>query len=447
MNSNENFHFNASAPKNEFNFQILEDFLEKNNTINMYISLILVIFGFIGNILAFIVFLYSQKRLPKIIGLNYLTLLTVINTVYLLIHFYISTLNRLIYHFKLENTDNFLVKIYHYDTSAFSCKMVSYFRYFARFLNAMLTLSFSLERAFAIYFPLQMRTKKIKSSLIFKFAILISFIIPTYLLFLSDKVPIEENNKLISLSKAYNFSSNFNLLSIRPTFQNYFCSVTQKNLKILFNFHAITFLLILMAYFIVGVAILAIVIKLKKRDSFKFSYRSRSYSREMSYTNESLLTNSLKNQTIQIKRSIKQKETKYKRKKKQIIFINQKFHNTKMLLSISASFVCLNLPYFLAMFLMFALTSKFKAHTEIELMEKLKLKSYIIMAELLQLANFSITGFLFFCSGRIFRMHFYVLLRKILLFLKNEIYFVFFQIKNILYSLFFNKFVDYIKYF
>lgn len=101
-----------------------------------------------------------------------------------------------------------------------------------------------------------------------------------------------------------------------------------------------------------------------------------------------------------------------------------KIHDTKILSSISLSFVLLNTPYFVVMFVMFvnvdttaATSSQPWSETELfegfELAHKMRIQSGIMLAETLQLVNFSLTGLLFFCSGQIFRLHALKFLRKI----------------------------------
>lgn len=391
------------SSKNDHEFQKIDLSIEKNNYISMCISIVLVIFGCFGNILSFIIFVYSNKKLPKITSSKFLILLTIVNTIYLLVHFYIETVNQIIYIFDLKNEENIFVKIYHFDTNSYVCKLFSYLKYCGRYLNVMLTLSFSLERTFAIYYPFQMRIRNIKNTPIFKGSIILSFILPVYLLKLIDVFPtIDSNNSTLA-----NFTPNFNLRSLRPTFQEYFCTVAEKDVKLLFKLHAATFLFILLAYILVSLSILAIIVKLRRQEQFKFSYRSKSSSHKSSLHSESFIKSRITNNSFRVCK----KETRGRRQKKVNLFINQKFHNTKMLLSISASFVCFNFPYFFGMLLMFLFTKDVIAQNENNLISKLKIKAYLNMFELLQLANFSITGFLFYLTGRIFRLHFFVLLR------------------------------------
>lgn len=103
-------------------FHRIDIYLDKINQISMCTSLLLIIFGCLGNVVSLVIFLYSNKKLPKITSSKYLILLTIVNTAYLLIELYINTLNRFIYQFKLHKSNHLLFKIYFFDSSNFFAK-------------------------------------------------------------------------------------------------------------------------------------------------------------------------------------------------------------------------------------------------------------------------------------------------------------------------------------
>jgi hypothetical protein len=82
----------------------------------MYSSSILVLFGCVGNILALFVFISAKHRPPKVNGSSYMIALTVTNTLYMIVHWYNGALNRIVYHFNLQNANNFFNLINHLDT-------------------------------------------------------------------------------------------------------------------------------------------------------------------------------------------------------------------------------------------------------------------------------------------------------------------------------------------
>lgn len=377
----------------------------------MYLSLALVIIGCMGNILSFIVFIKSNKRLPKILGFEYLVVLTITNVFYLLIHFYTSTLNRLIYLLKLKSTENFIFQFYKFDTNAYVCKSLAYLKYFFRFLNVMLILSFSLERTLAIFYPLKMRIRTLNARFYIKVSFILSLIMPIYLLHLADAIPVSDANKLFLNTNNMNMISNFNLFSLRPTFQNKFCSISDTKVKYLIYFHSVTFIIILSAYMTVCVSIMAIVFKIKSKNkyqSYAYSYRSKKISNGIESNNDQIAKDKRKivsNSKTPCSTNARLELYKPLSNTGKQILIKKKFHNTNILLSISISFILLNFPYFLVLLFSFLFSKNFTAVNEYELVRKLKIKSFLILVELLQLINFSITGFLFYCSGRTFRHH------------------------------------------
>lgn len=159
--------------------------LETINVINMYSSLFLIIVGLIGNMYALVVLVYARNKHPHIVGSTYLIILTLTNTAFLLIHFYMTTYVRIIYHFGLDYKTYLQVTT----TSQLACKLLNYLRYSFRILNTMMTLSFSIERLLAVYCPLKMRSLDFNCSLNFVVSLLVSFVVPIYALFVYSLVP------------------------------------------------------------------------------------------------------------------------------------------------------------------------------------------------------------------------------------------------------------------
>lgn len=451
--------------------QDLSQYLERFNMINMYATLILTVLGLLGNMSALIVFIHARNRLPHITGAKYLIMLTVANTIFLLIQFYISTYNRFLFHFKIDYKSSLQVL----DSSLFFCKSLPYLRYTARFLNASVTAFFSLERLVAVYYPLKARSLKSKCLFSLKIPLIVSFILPCYTIFLTELVP----NSPIGdeMYSKYNLTRSFNLHSLTPSLNDQTCSVSPKNLKTLIFFHALLFLAMFFAYLTVSVSLLAIIIKLKKSKGFvDATYRLRYSSSLKCLATSSTATgaaalvinsgdrfNRRSNTTCGISQQQEQQElivcktppspSKYEKSSMQKSFSsswlyghhhhhhenhhhhdknshlgNHKIHDTKILSSISISFVLLNMPYFFTMFFMFVyVMSSNKVENanrklaSSDLMDMIKIQAWILVTEIFQLANFSLTGLLFFCSGQIFRLHAAKCYRHILSFLKFKI--------------------------
>ena len=153
----------------------INDRLENCSILNMYSNLTLITLGLFANLIALPILVYSKHRTPRIVGINYLILLTISNTLYLVIEFYINTYNRVIYYFDLDYEKSWQL----FDSCTFFCKLLP-----TRLVNAMLTVGFSLERLIAVFWPLQMRALKWKFCVFLKSSIAVSIILPIYLPFL-----------------------------------------------------------------------------------------------------------------------------------------------------------------------------------------------------------------------------------------------------------------------
>lgn len=411
----------------ELIIQELSLYLEQYNGINMYTTVFIIAFGFVGNLLALTVLIYSRNKLPRIIGNNYLILLTVVNTLFLFLQFYVVTYNRMIYHFNMnyKNSYQFL------DSSIICCKLLPYFRYAFRLTNTMLTVCFSVERLLAVYCPLQMRTLDTKCAYFFKLSILFSFIVPTYLLFLTELVPNSELDNTIYRKLGIKKSFNFN--SLTPLFGDFTCSMSKKNFSLMLKFHILLFLLIFVCYIIIAISIFAIVLRLKNSNNFVFAFRSKATSNsavaaaasnnennnpkcsKCSGSGESAkeLLEIKTQEMLHIENGINRAPSnssfssiELPKKRIKLQLINHRIQNTKMLISISASYVLLNLPYFLVMLasMIFGIREE-NIVTVMDVAFRLKVWSYVLITEIFQLVNFSVVGLLFFCSGKIFRHH------------------------------------------
>lgn len=217
---------------------------ENANIINMFGGVFLTLIGCMGNILALLILVYSRNRQPRISGVNYLILLTITNTVFLALHFYMSTYNRIVYFFGLDYQSSLLFL----DSSTLLCKTLSYMKYSARSLNTMLTVCFCLERLLAVYYPLQMRALDGKCSIIFRVGIIVSFILPSYSLFLTELVA---NTDTVRVRSSFNLTASFNFYSLTPSFGQFTCSANSENFKVnlIYNYISLTFMFVFLFLF------------------------------------------------------------------------------------------------------------------------------------------------------------------------------------------------------
>lgn len=180
--------------------------------------MILITLGVLGNLLGFTILVYSRNKLPRIISAKYLMLLTITNTLYLIIEFYIFTYSRMIHHFKMDYDQSFQF----FDSNVIVCKTLSYLKCSFRLLSTILTACLSLERLLAICWPLKVRSLGFKRSTLFFPSIMFSMIVPVYFLFIIDLLPNEDSNRI--LYKRLNVSKVYNFYSMAPSLGKYSCT-------------------------------------------------------------------------------------------------------------------------------------------------------------------------------------------------------------------------------
>lgn len=400
----------------------ISDRLENCSILNMYSNLTLIILGLVANLIALPILIYSKHRTPRIVGVNYLILLTISNTSYLVIDFYINTYNRLIYYFDLDYEKSWQL----FDSCTFFCKLLPYLRYSTRLVNVMLTVGFSLERFIAVFWPLQMRALKWKFCVFLKSSIAISFILPIYLPFLVELVP---NSELNILKDKYNLTTSFNLYSWMPFLGNSTCAPKKAYYPLLLKFHFFLFVVTLFSYLFIGASIFAIVLKLKKQGRFIFRDRSNRQSPD-SYNLAILLNDSTNEHSNQPSNNegnhskcfnyfiyLYNRIRAVKNQNQSSQQITSKKQDTRILTSISVSYVIFNSPFFLLMILVlfFFINSadSDKSISTEDLALTINIRCALAVSEIFQLANFCITGFLFFFSGKAFRLHAFMFFKNI----------------------------------
>ena len=242
--------------------------------LNIYICSLFVLVGLVGNVVSFIVFVRAGRKAPRIMTKNLLILLTISNSIYLLLFWYYSILPKLIDSFKItaiadilaaanqtnENFTNlnsslpldttkpaylasfiqiFLKKVYFIDSNILICKLISYSISVSIFLNSAITVSFSLERALAINFPLKIRNLRENYRYLFKLIIIvvifISFTFPVYNLFLTNLVEVNANGKMrCDIPSRYeSLYFNFTIVFVIKTLAIPFIIITLSNISIL----------------------------------------------------------------------------------------------------------------------------------------------------------------------------------------------------------------------
>jgi hypothetical protein len=160
--------FNLTIMSNNIDLDEINDekdsivFLNRAKLINICLTIIVFIIGFIGNLLIIYVFTHRRYRLNS--SNVYLLCLAICDTCFLVIHLFEDTIRtlediiyeNLIFHekFKLNITDRYVT----------TCFMVNYLRYILRFISAYIIVTFTIQRAYIVYFPLRNKFKSKKSA-------------------------------------------------------------------------------------------------------------------------------------------------------------------------------------------------------------------------------------------------------------------------------------------
>jgi hypothetical protein len=379
--------------------------IDSLNVIQMYLSILFIIFGCFGNLLSLIVLIRAQKQIPRIYGTNYLVSLTASNLIYLILYFYTNTSSQIAWYLKdFKKIHTILKELNLFDSNDLVCKLVGFMESYANILHIIIILAFSLERVLIIHFPRFIREfKKHKNNLTMILLFAIGFILESYLIFFLETISTKESSIMLIES---NSSIMINFKAIRPTSKDKFCSYSSKHSHILFQIHFNKYLFIFISYIIISVSLVLMVLKLERRKKSRLMFAAK---RSVNQRNKKpVLTKRRNSEVLQHGNSISTSfmfhfRFRTKRIKK---YLGYRLENSRMLLTISLSFILLNFPYFvLKGAQIFNLKFLNTSNTEGLLIDKMIAKKYLIIIEIFKLANFSLTGLLFFLSGRVFRTH------------------------------------------
>ena len=351
------------------NLFIGENLVKENELIKMYACTLLTIVGILVHLLSFNVFMCGSKKAPRILSKNVLITLTLSNSIYLILYWYIFILPIVIKNNQIvlkiyENKSNFAqksIKIdlldiekYHLvNSNIWMCKFVNYFYKVFLFMNSAMTVMFSLERAVNIIFPIKMRSLRSKHRFLFKYIITIVIVYcfgyPTYYLYLLDIIT-SSNQKTVCKIQNKSLYFKLTILYVLQTL-------------------AIPFILITISNILILVA--------------------------MKQTRQNLLVKSISynapNATTQLLISNNPKKLK-------------KMRMTKILILISASFVLLRLPYFIAWCRFAIFTVYTKKPFDEEKRNELKMRNEIVdYTEVVNILNYALTGLLYFVAGNSFQ--------------------------------------------
>jgi hypothetical protein len=191
------------------------EFLNLSKKINLITTVIVIIFGLVGNFVTILVF--SQKRFRTNPSNSYLFILAIIDTLFLVIHFFEDTIRTwkdiLLSSTTTSNnatsitqttTTNFINLINITDQYEISCKLINFLRYSLRLISAYIVVAFTIQRLFIVSkpFAVKYKSKKIANRIIF-LIIMISFLLNIWIPFLFELRKNQEDIQYCDIKKMY----------------------------------------------------------------------------------------------------------------------------------------------------------------------------------------------------------------------------------------------------
>lgn len=364
-------------------------FLQVSRKANLFLTLILIVFGLIGHMLT--IFVFIQKRFRKNSSNVYFLCLAVNDSVYLVIHFFKDSIRNYQSIYLTDDTNstssfiNFINLIDQFD---FACKLMNYMRNVLRLISAYIIVAFTVQRLFLVYSPLSNNFKS-KSSAWLTVAIIVavSLIVNLWVPLIFEK--------------------------------NSICDVHQGWHELYFHITLVYICLImLIPIVIIHFSNLIIIKKVYNKSQSDILNNkilvtsANRYSNSIPYNNNKL-SHYLSQSIEQTHNKSSSKKLKYKRFKfkpyylsmNQIISrVTHKANNskriTKMLVLISFSYAALNLPYLIAWLCFYykeviSQTSDITQHNYIY--------SLVKITELFFVLNYGICFYVNFATGSLFR--------------------------------------------
>ena len=398
---------NISTHQSAINFLSLA---YMTDILSIYLSSFLVFIGILGNLSVLAKFIRYNVKTVNILTKKMLIVLTISNSIYLILFWYVSVLPKLINNLKLNmplngshsnatiNSNNELVfpkslllKFYRINSNVFLCKLISYLISVCIFMNSSIISMFSLERALAINFPFKMRNTREKYRSLIKFIIFLvimySILFPTYNLIITNLVKYNSENFgqfKCDVPKRYeSFYFKFTIAFVVQTLGLPFCLITLSNISIL------------------------IAIERNRKNLLNSKFRQNAFSNVEIDTNKApvyLERYYFPNQTKHSNQDSNSLELKPFRKKMDSCKSGQDpmrlMRIRKKFFVISASFVLLNFPYFLA-WNKYAFYRMNMSRSNYGLkLEEAKILSELFnivkLTEVLNLCNYAMIGFLYF---------------------------------------------------
>ena len=136
--------------------------LETSQRINLFLTMLVIVFGFIGNSLIISVFI--QKRFRSNSSNVFLLCIAINDNCFLVIHFFEDTLKNIDLLFDSQEFRNFIWLVNIIDKYELLCRLIHYLRFVLRFISAYIIVTFTLQRLSIVSSPLNNKIKTKQSA-------------------------------------------------------------------------------------------------------------------------------------------------------------------------------------------------------------------------------------------------------------------------------------------
>lgn len=352
---------------NETNDYYIESnyLLKQSILINLIVSVLVIIFGLTGNF--FIVYIFAQKRFRTNSSNVYLLCLGLNDALFLLIHFFESSLRTFQSITSSKVTNDFIKLINITDKFNFTCRLVNYLRYVLRFTSAYIIVAFTLQRLIIVSEPLQNRFKSKSTAWLSNFIIFFISILANCWVFFIFEIQTEND---------------INYCDIKQNWRNEYFQITILYIVIIM---LIPILIIFLCNFLT-------IIK---------SFKSDTNRKKLQSNCQLLIKRPLKisrTSNNELKLVTKRNDLNRRVTKK----VTNSIRISKMLILISFSYVFFNLPYLIVWFISFYRTT-FGIDDPIV---KNYLLAYTRITETIQIVNYGINFYVYCLTGAVFRKQF-----------------------------------------
>jgi hypothetical protein len=346
--------------------------LELSSKINIFSTLFVICIGLFGNCLT--IFVFGQSRFRKNSSHIYLLALALIDSLFLLIHFFEDVI-RTFKDIYLQHSDiNIIIKILNIiDQFEILCRFCNYMRYFLRFISAYIVVCFTIQRLSIVYKPLS-RNFATKSSA-WKTVLIITLI-----------------STIINIWVPFLFE-----IQITETKVKY-CDINKEYKTIYFRANVIYIFLIMVIPMInIFICNLLIISKTNKNDRerkvLRLIIRADPPRKPIHSKSISIDTNSkpgkLKPHYLTLSQLIKKNKKRTQNNSRKI---------TLLLIFISFSYIFLNLPYLIS----WLVYSYDEAFNHLDLNTQNYLFTLLQVSEVFYVLNYAIKFFIYCASGSTF---------------------------------------------